>query len=180
MELRRFSLKFRGALHGLFLGLMLSPDVFGGGATLITHGYLQKVEDWVVPMGLAAARHPRRLQEFGPDGATVYVLRFNTDRTLRAIHLRGPSPLGNKSGDVILLLDWNPYSGDLNPFSPAAENTTVMGPIVAEQLLSPNLLSGFPGSITRLPLHLVGFSRGGSLVCEIAKRLGGTSWWSTT
>lgn len=165
-------LQLRTALQTFFLGLMVSSDVLGGGATLITHGYLHKVEDWVVPMGLAAARHPRRLHEFGPDGATVYVLKFNPDRTLRATYLRGPAPLGNRSGDVILLLDWNPYSGDLNPFSPAAENTPVIGPIVAEQLLLPNLLPGFPGSVTRLPLHLVGFSRGGSLVCEIAKRLG--------
>lgn len=164
--------RLRAALERLFFGLMLSSDVFGGGATLITHGYLHKVEDWVVPMGLAAARHPRRLHEFGSDGATVYVLRFNPDRTLGATLLQGPEPLANRSGDVILLLDWNPYSGDLNPFSPGAENTTVIGPIVAEQLLLPNLLPGFPGSITRLPLHLVGFSRGGSLVCEIAKRLG--------
>jgi len=169
---RSSSPRLRTALQTLFLGSMLSSEVLGGGATLITHGFLHKVEDWVVPMGLAAARHPRRLHEFGPDGATVYVLRFNPDRTLRATHLRGPSPLGNRSGDVILLLDWNPFSGDLNPFSPPAENTTAIGPIVAEQLLLPNLLPGFPGSITRLPLHLVGFSRGGSLVCEIAKRLG--------
>lgn len=151
---------------------MLPFDAFGGSATLITHGFLHKVEDWVLPMGLAAARHPRRLQEFGPEGATVYVLRFKPDRTLEATHLTGPSPLENRSGDIIMLLDWNPFSGDLNPFSPPAENTPVIGPIVAEKLLSPNFLPGFPGSVTRLPLHLIGFSRGGSLVCEIAKRLG--------
>jgi len=169
---RRSSSIPRPFLQLFLLSLMLPFDVFGGSATLITHGFLHKVEDGVLPMGLAAARHPRRLHEFGPDGATVYVLRFNPDHTLRATHLTGPSPLENRSGDVILLLDWNPFSGDLNPFSPAAESTTVIGPIVAEQLLSPNLLPGFPGSITQLPLHLIGFSRGGSLVCEIAKRLG--------
>jgi hypothetical protein len=165
-------LRLPAPLQILILGLLLSSEALAGGATLITHGFLHKVEDWVVPMGLAAARHPRRLHEFGPQGATVYVLRFNPDRTLRATHLTGPSPLENRSGDIILLLDWNPYSGDLDPFSPPGENTTVIGPIVAEQLLSPNLLPGFPGPITRLPLHLIGFSRGGSLVCEIAKRLG--------
>jgi hypothetical protein len=102
----------------------------------------------------------------------TYRLRFNGDRSLEAERIDGTSPLENPTGDVFLLLDWNPYSGDLNPFTGGTESTTAIGPLVADGLLSPFLHPEFGGPVARWPLHLVGFSRGGSLVCEISKRLG--------
>ena len=53
-----------------------------------------------------------------------------------------------------------------------AVSTTIVGPVVADNLASMNFIPGLGVPLTRFPLHLIGHSRGGSLVCEIAKRLG--------
>ena len=154
---------------GLFLA---EKPCTAGVVTLITHGWTQDADGWVRSMGRAMAEHPLRKAEFGFVRPTTYRLSFNGDRSLKAERIDGASPLQNPSGDVFLLLDWNPYSGDLNPFTGRTEGTTAIGPLVANGLLAPNLIPELRGPVARWPLHLVGFSRGGSLVCEISKRLG--------
>lgn len=162
----------------LATALMLACGGFGtwhaqaGVATLVTHGLYEKAEDWVTQMGKAMARHPRRQFEFGPSSPPVYSLWFDRNRTLKATLLEGSLPSEDPSGDIILLLDWNPFSGDLVPINGLPESTTVVGPTVADALLSSGLIPELHGPVARLPLHLVGFSRGGSLVAEISKRLG--------
>ncbi len=150
----------------------LSQPALAGVATLVTHGLYEKAEDWVTRMGQAMARHPRRQAEFGSSSPPVYLLRFDRDRNLQAELLEGTSPSLDPSGDVLLLLDWNPFSGALIPIDGLPESTTVVGPKIADALLSSTLIPELRGPVARLPLHLVGFSRGGSLVAEISKRLG--------
>lgn len=149
-----------------------SQPALAGVATLVTHGLYEKAEDWVTRMGQAMARHPRRQAEFGSSSPPVYLLRFDRDRNLQAELLEGTSPSLDPSGDVLLLLDWNPFSGALLPIDGLPESTTVVGPKIADALLSSTLIPELRGPVARLPLHLVGFSRGGSLVAEISKRLG--------
>ncbi|MFM7816824.1 MAG: hypothetical protein ACKPGI_07635, partial [Verrucomicrobiota bacterium] len=150
----------------------LSQPALAGVATLVTHGLYEKAEGWVTRMGQAMARHPRRRSEFGPSSPPVYLLRFDRDRNLQARLLEGTSPSLDPSGDLIILLDWNPFSGALIPINGLPESTTVVGPTIADALLSSELIPELRGPVARLPLHLVGFSRGGSLVAEISKRLG--------
>ncbi len=162
---------FRMGILALSLTLTATPSR-AGVVTLITHGWTQDADGWVRSMGRAMAEHPLRKAEFGFVRPTTYRLSFNGDRSLKAERIDGAAPLQNPSGDVFLLLDWNPYSGDLNPFTGGTEGTTAIGPLVADGLLSPSLIPELGGPVARWPLHLVGFSRGGSLVCEISKRLG--------
>jgi hypothetical protein len=163
--------RFRLGVLALGLTLTATPSR-AGVVTLITHGWTQDANGWVRSMGRAMAEHPLRKAEFGSVQPATYRLSFNGDRTLKAERIDGASLLESPSGDVFLLLDWNPYSGDLNPFTGATEGTTAIGPLVANGLLAPNLIPELGGPVARWPLHLVGFSRGGSLVCEISKRLG--------
>lgn len=151
---------------------LLPEQALGGVATLITHGLYQTADDWVTQMGKAMARHPRRQFEFGTSSPTIYRLSFDKKRNLQAKLVDGTQPSQEPSGDVILLLDWNPFSGALIPTDGLPESTTVVGPLVADALLSSELVPELHGPVARLPLHLVGFSRGGSLVAEISKRLG--------
>jgi hypothetical protein len=143
-----------------------------GVVTLITHGWTEDAKGWVTAMGKSAASHPIRVAEFGPQSPMIYLMSFNPDRSLKVSRIDGESPLQNPSGDIFLLLDWQPYAGDLNPFTDSIQSTQIIGPLVADGLLSPSLIPGLGGPAARLPIHLIGFSRGGSLVCEISKRLG--------
>jgi hypothetical protein len=78
------------------------------------------------------------------------------------------------SGDIVLLLDWNPYSGGLWDVVGLgnALTTTIVGPFVADQLMATNFIPSLGVPVIHFPLHFIGHSRGASLVCEIAKRLG--------
>lgn len=159
---------------GLWTALagFLPEQAMGGVATLVTHGLYQTADDWVTQMGKAMARHPRRRFEFGSSSPPIYRLGFDRNQNLQARLIEGTSPSEDRSGDVILLLDWNPFSGQLIPINGLPESTTVVGPRIADALLSSALIPELRGPVARLPLHLVGFSRGGSLVAEISKRLG--------
>ena len=169
MSHSRRSLSIGSLLAGL---LLAAPPCSAGVVTLITHGWTEDAKGWVTAMGKSAARHPIRVAEFGPQSPLIYLVSFNPDRSLKVSQIAGDSPLQNPSGDIFLLLDWQPYAGDLNPLTSATESTQVVGPLVADGLLSPSLIPGLGGPVARLPIHLIGFSRGGSLVCEISKRLG--------
>jgi len=124
-------------------------------------------------MADAAREYPRRVYEYGMS-APLYQLSFDAQGHLKSRKIFGPDPLDNPSGDILLLLDWNPYSGNLSDAFGigSAASTKLVGPVVADKLMAENFLADLGVPITRFPLHLIGHSRGGSLVCEIAKRLG--------
>jgi pimeloyl-ACP methyl ester carboxylesterase len=142
-------------------------------ATLITHGFLSGAGDWVTGMSDAAREYPRRTYEYG-SAAPVFLLSFDSEGYLHAQKIAGPDFSNNPSGDILLLLDWNPYSGDLRDILGLgdATSTKLVGPVVANNLAAATFIPGLGVPITRFPIHLIGHSRGGSLVCEIAKRLG--------
>jgi pimeloyl-ACP methyl ester carboxylesterase len=144
-----------------------------GVVTLVTHGYLSGADEWVATMGRAARDYPRRAAEYGPV-VPIFRLSFDSGGFLRAQQTAGPAVTNNSSGDIVLLLDWNPYSGDLSDVFGLgdAASTRVVGPVVADSLLATNFIPQLGVPLARFPLHLIGHSRGGSLVCEIARRLG--------
>jgi pimeloyl-ACP methyl ester carboxylesterase len=153
--------------------LVLSGKVLAGVVTLVTHGFRSGAGDWVAGMSDAAREYPRRTYEYGTT-APVYWLSFDSEGYLHAQKLSGPNFSNNPSGDILLLLDWNPYSGDGSDLIGLgdATSTKLVGPVVANNLVAADFIPGLGVPITRFPIHLIGHSRGGSLVCEIAKRLG--------
>ncbi|HTI72166.1 MAG TPA: hypothetical protein VMF06_19475 [Candidatus Limnocylindria bacterium] len=152
------------------LGLLaVAQPAKAGVVTLITHGFDSDADSWVTTMGEAVATYPRTAYQFGSEVPT-YRLSFNGQGAMQSSRIAGPPPTNSVSGDIVLLLDWNPYSG--TPFGGTSQSTTIVGPVVAENLMSTNLIPELGLPLTRFPLHLIGHSRGGSLICEIAKRLG--------
>ena len=69
------------------------------------------------------------------------------------------------SGEIVVLLDWSAVANHLNG-----------GPSVQEVAAAvvDSIASGRQGqrALAELPLHLIGHSRGGALVCELARLLG--------
>lgn len=156
----------------LLIASILASPLSAGVTTLITHGWNSGTDGWVSSLASAIERYPRTQFLTGAEGAVVYKLHFDSQGYARAIKLREPlgGPSRSGSGDIIIVLDWNPYSGVL--FGTDGLSTEIVGPVVADALLSSSLFQGLGFPPVRMPLHLIGHSRGGSLVCEIAKSLG--------
>lgn len=151
------------------VGLFLAQSVSGAGVTIITHGYEPPYHphpDWVDEMGAAIAKRA------GPSAAVVKLdIAFGT--TTRELQ-SGSFPAGGSSdGEIIIKVFWNKLAdAGLNP-------TTTE---IAMQIL-PYLTSSLSwnGTTTlpfaQMPIHLIGHSRGGSVVSELARLLGERGIW---
>src|SRR5262245_39153976 len=108
------SIMSRSFLDILWLTIVLGTSFRcpAGIVTLITHGFNSDAGDWVQAMGEVIAEYPRRVFEYGAS-ATTYLLTFDSNGALQQRRLSGSEPSKTASGDIVLLLDWNPYSGDL-------------------------------------------------------------------
>ena len=86
--------------------------------------------------------------------------------------ISGVEPLVANSGEIFIKLDWSTLSGI------GGASSTVIANAAASALFSTNLISALGGrSLTELPLHLAGHSRGGSVVSEMARLLGAQGLW---
>lgn len=87
------------------------------------------------------------------------------------VFLDGVAAAESDSGEILIALDWSTLSGGSVP-SPS------VAAAVGTALLSTNFLADLHGrALAELPLHLVGHSRGGSVVLELARVLGAQGIW---
>jgi len=92
---------------------------------------------------------------------------FATTRT------SGNAPSVGNSGEIVVKLDWRGLAGGLFP-----DNTYNVGFAVSLALQQTNLIAELQGhALTEFPLHLIGHSRGGSLICELSRDLGTNGIW---
>jgi hypothetical protein len=69
------------------------------------------------------------------------------------------------SGEILIKLNWSTLSGLSGP------PTTTIAIAAAQALLATNLIPALGGrSLVEMPLHLVGHSRGASVVAEVFRR----------
>jgi hypothetical protein len=153
----------------------LEPRVFLAGVTIVTHGYGGNANDWVAAMANAIAA------KVGPSAA-VYKMTASDNGANGPIVVSAPVPDGSvnpatsANPEIIIRLDWSQMAGS-GLFGGYHRSTVDVGAAVARRLLGDGMggnASLIPGvsSLLSLPVHLVGHSRGGSLVGEIAKDLG--------
>lgn len=153
----------------LALGSIVSADA--AGVTVITHGFNSNVEDWVIPMAGKVGMHP------GFPGATYSCYEISITSigsgqyAATATLIGGLAPLLTDSGQIVVKLDWSTLSGGSVP-------TTTIADAAVVALLSTTLVPEMGGRpLAELPLHLVGHSRGGSVVTEMARLLGAQGIW---
>ena len=85
--------------------------------------------------------------------------------------IAGTAPLLTDSGEIVVKLDWSTLSGGGTP-------TTTIAQATVNALLSTTLIPEMGGRpLTELPLHVVGHSRGGSVITEMARLLGAEGIW---
>ncbi|MEO5720207.1 MAG: hypothetical protein ABIR71_01900 [Chthoniobacterales bacterium] len=144
----------------------------GGGVTVITHGFNSNVTDWIIPMAAATPGYPSFLgAEFScyeisitRNGAGQYVFA--------ATFLGGTAPTLTDSGEILIKLDWSSLS------SIGGASSTIVADTAVRALLSTSLIPEMGGRpLAELPLHLIGHSRGGSVVTEMARLLGAQGVW---
>jgi hypothetical protein len=156
----------------------LEPRALFTGVTLITHGFGGSAGDWVTAMGNLIA------QQSGPLANQPRYLMTATDTgtntgpiTVNAARISGaPAPADWGSREIIVLLDWSALAGSF-PFGGHHRTTAEVADAVAAKLLAANSIPDLATPLAQLPLHLLGHSRGASLVSELARGLGQRGVW---
>lgn len=147
------------------------------GVTIITHGWTSSdVEPpWTGAMQdaikarLVAAGQDATLVDWTIQEIAGGQLQISTGTPV------GPSLSLSNSGELVVDVDWASVNDLFGLYHPTQEVASV----IAGALLSPGFVAAFAGEIglATLPVHLIGHSRGGSLVASLARQLGEAGVW---
>jgi pimeloyl-ACP methyl ester carboxylesterase len=146
------------------------PSGVNAGVTIITHGLNGNVDDWVDAMADAI---PEYFGFFGSNFTTYRIdVTFSGDSFyLASTRESGSAAPTSESGEIIVKLDWRTLAND-------SFSTFEVASAVAYGMLLTNFISELSGhALVEFPLHLIGHSRGGSLVCELSRQLGTNGIW---
>jgi hypothetical protein len=135
------------------------------GVTILIHGNEGNITGWV---DYAADEIAKRV----PGNQSKYIMKVDKvdDDKLGVTAFTlydGPELSANDSGEVIIKLDWTAV--DSGKFS-----TNEVGGAVSDYLLKRH---GSVRALAELPIHLIGHSRGASMVCAISRDLGRHGIW---
>lgn len=146
------------------------PQALAGGVTVITHGFNSDITSWILPMALRFPGHPG----FPGTQLTCYEIEITASGggfAATATHLDGPAPDASNSGEIVVKLDWS-------SIDTGEASTGQVAAAAASALLSSGLIPENDGRpLAELPLHLIGHSRGSSVVSEISRELGKRGVW---
>ena len=157
----------------------LEPRHLLSGVTLITHGHTDNTAEggWVRAMGdavmeRALAQNPSasaftevQLTVGSSDGTTLEVTTAEVTSG-SSVSLTSES----HSGEIIVYLDWNAAQSATSSGNPY--NTQFVADAIMPYLLGDAAITGLSAPLSEQPMHLLGHSRGGSLVGALAEGLG--------
>jgi hypothetical protein len=160
---------FRSLVFAVTILLAPSPAL-AGGVTVITHGFNSDITSWILPMASRFPGHPG----FPGTQLTCYEIEITASGggfTSTATRLDGPAPDASDSGEIVVKLDWS-------SIDTGQASTGQVAAAAASALLSTGLIPENDGRpLAELPLHLIGHSRGASVVSEISRELGKRGVW---
>ena len=152
-----------------------------GGVTIITHGFEESsgLPAWIDVMAKSIPNYPLPDYHLFP-GTNFTIYKVTATHSSGSYlftpkRIAGDSPLNTDSGEIIIELDWSTISGDVED---SFASTLEVGPAVAEVLTRTNFIPELGGhSLFELPIHLIGHSRGGSLMSQVSSSLGSAGIW---
>ena len=150
---------------GLTLVLCFAPPVaFADGVTLITHGWDPNLSG--TPAWIGSMRNAIAVNHLGNERnyATITVTKPGASLVVTCSPWDYNMSTG-VTGEIIIVLDWSSVANHLTG-GPSAQE--VADAVVNRLLTTQN---GMP-PVVELPIHLIGHSRGGGMVCELARLLG--------
>jgi hypothetical protein len=177
-----------------------SGFAYAGGTTIITHGWGSGTEGWIDYMDSAIfwrlrdvmeAKEVRDISgtELAGLGATYKIKITNELSNLANSDYKKEYQIGfcwgieqvttnvsmaeSGSGEVFILIDWS----DFDTLGEEALSTKDVAFLVRDALYSQEANSAFGGSPLSTPIHLIGHSRGGSLMGAIAEDFGEANIW---
>lgn len=174
-----FTAKFKGAgriafclmLGSGLLGLPGAQRGHGAGVTIITHGFGGNADGWVTGMAGRIPGYP------GFPGTNVVSYEVTVSDSggfvVTSRKATGGHPTNDFSAEIVIKLDWGPLAGFFSQY-----DTYEVAAAVVPRLLQTNFIAELNGhALAELPLHLIGHSRGGSLVCQMSQLLGTNGVW---
>lgn len=153
---------------GLCLG---APRIQGAGVTIITHGFSGNADGWVLYMAGSIPGHP----QFPGTNVVCYEMTItdNNGFVVTSRKVAGGHPTNDFSAEIVIKLDWGALAGFFNQY-----DTYEVARGIVPRLLQPGFIPELGNrALAELPLHLIGHSRGGSLVCEMSYLLGTNGVW---
>lgn len=156
-------------MGGFCFLVTIAPRVQAAGVTIITHGFGGDASGWVLYMGGGMPGYPR----FPGTNVVCYEMSITDNNIVASRKIAGGHPTNDFSAEIVIKLDWGDLAGFFNQ-----HDTYEVAQGVVPRLLQAGFIPELGNrALAELPLHLIGHSRGGSLVCEMSYLLGTNGVW---
>ena len=164
----------------LFWGAFFSNSIKAAGVTMITHGADGDVTGWVASMADAIPTYYHYRYAGLSTNFTVYTLTLTTDGNGNYFYQwsrdSGSSPTNTDTGEIVVKLDWSQMAQLGSTYD---TSTYIVASVASYVIMQTNAISDLNGhALAEYPIHLVGHSRGGSLMSQISYVLGTNGIWA--
>jgi hypothetical protein len=160
------------------LSALIPGSTKAAGVTVITHGYNGNVTGWVTGMADEIPTYFHNRYPGLSTNITIYTIILTTDGSNYYYQWERDTnspPLTTDTGEIVVKLDWSQMAGGSAPYNISTTNVAAVASYVLSQTNAISDLNGH--ALVEFPLHLIGHSRGGSLISRISYILGTNGIW---